>query len=106
LPVPPKPIPAAVAVPIAAALRASAPLGRLSERLQLSNALFAAVAPIIPAGLAGGLSAGPVDEEGWSLLCANAAIAAKLRQLVPHLEQRLRDVGQPVAAIRVKVQPR
>jgi len=25
---------------------------------------------------------------------------------VPHLEQRLRDVGQPVAAIRIKVQPR
>jgi hypothetical protein len=24
----------------------------------------------------------------------------------PHLEQRLREVGQPVAAIRIKVQPR
>ena len=106
MPVPPKPVPPAVAMPIADALRASAPLGRLSERLRLSNALFAAVAPVIPAALAGGLSAGPVDDEGWSLLCANAAIAAKLRQLVPHLEQRLREVGQPVAAIRVKVQPR
>jgi hypothetical protein len=47
-----------------------------------------------------------MDEDGWSLLCANAAIAAKLRQLVPHLEQRLREVGQPVTAIRIKVQPR
>jgi hypothetical protein len=106
LPVQPKPVPPAVAMPIAEALRASAPLGRLSDRLRLSNALFAAVAPVVPAGLAGGLSPGPVDDEGWSLLCANAAIAAKLRQLVPHLEQRLRDVGQPVAAIRIKVQPR
>ena len=103
---PPKPIAPAVAVPIADALRASAPLGRLGDRLRLSNALFAAVAPVIPAALAGGLSAGPVDDEGWSLLCANAAIAAKLRQLVPRLEQRLREVGQPVAAIRIKVQPR
>jgi hypothetical protein len=106
LPVPPKPIPAAVALPIAHALRDSAPLGRLAERMRLSNALFAAVAPVVPAGLAASMSAGPVDDEGWSILCANAAVAAKLRQLVPHLEQRLRDVGQPVAAIRVKVQPR
>jgi hypothetical protein len=106
LPVPPKPIPADLAMPIADALRASAPLGRLSERLRLSNALFAAVAPVVPPALAGGLSAGPVDDEGWSLLCANAAVAAKLRQLVPHLEQRLRDLGQPVCAIRIKVQPR
>ena len=103
---PTKPVPPAVAMPIAEALRASAPLGRLSERLRLSNALFAAVAPLVPATLAGGVSAGPVVDEGWSLLCANAAVAAKLRQLVPHLEQRLREVGQPVAAIRIKVQPR
>ena len=93
-------------MPIAEALGASGPLARLGDRLRLSNALFAAVAPVVPPGLACGLSAGPVDDEGWSLLCANAAIAAKLRQLVPHLEQRLRDVGQPVAAIRIKVQPR
>jgi hypothetical protein len=41
-------------VPIADALRASAPLGRLGERLRLSNALFAAVAPVVPAALAAG----------------------------------------------------
>jgi hypothetical protein len=52
------------------------------------------------------VSAGPIDDDGWSLLCANAAVAAKLRQLVPHLEQRLRNAGQAVATIRVKVQPR
>ena len=104
---PPKPIaPAVAAMPIAEALRASVPLGRLGERLRLSNALFATVAPVVPPALAGGVSAGPVDDEGWSLLCANAAIAAKLRQLVPHLEQRLREAGQPVVAIRIKVQPR
>jgi hypothetical protein len=93
-------------MPIAAALHASAPLGRLAERLRLSNSLFAAVAPALPPTLAAGVSPGPVDDEGWSLLCANAAIAAKLRQLVPHLESRLREAGTPVATIRVKVQPR
>jgi hypothetical protein len=93
------PPPATVAMPIA-------PLGRLAERLRLSNALFAAIAPLLPAGLAPHVSAGPVDAEGWSLLCANAAVAAKLRQLVPHLEQRLGEAALTVAAIRVKVQPR
>ena len=102
----PKPAQPAAAMPIAQALRESAPLGRLSERLRLSNALFDAVVPALPLGLAGQVSAGPVDDEGWSLLCSNAAVAAKLRQLVPHLQQRLRDSGTPVAAIRVKVQPR
>jgi len=93
-------------MPIAQALRESIPLGRLSERLRLSNELYAAVVPELPHGLAAQVSAGPVDDEGWSLVCSSAAVAAKLRQLVPRLQQRLHDVGRPVAAIRVKVQPR
>ena len=91
---------------LAEALRASEPLGRLAERLRRSSALFAAVAALIPPGLAAQVHAGPVDDEGWSLLCANAAVAAKLRQIVPHLQQHLQAMGLPVAAIRVKVQPR
>ena len=102
---PPKPPGPALTLPIADALRASAPLGRLSERLRLSNALFEAVVAAVPEGLTASLRPGPIDDEGWSLLCANAAVAAKLRQLVPRLEQHLRDIGHPVAAIRIKVQP-
>ncbi len=98
--------PAGAPMPIAEALRTSAPLGRLAERLRLSNALFATIGPLLPAGLAPHISAGPVDAEGWSLLCANAAVAAKLRQVVPRLEQRLRESALSVAEIRVKVQPR
>ncbi len=93
------------ALGIAEALRASAPLARLGERLRRSNDYLRAVGPALPAGLAAHVRAGPVDDEGWSLLCANASVAAKLRQLVPHLEQRLRDGGHAVAAIRIKVQP-
>lgn len=47
---------------------------------------------------------GPVDEAGWSLLAANASVAAKLRQLQPRLEEMLRERGWEVSAIRVKVQ--
>ena len=104
--VPAKPAPPAAAIPIAVALRESAPFGRLAERLRRSNQLYSAVGSELPAALAAQVSAGPIDDEGWSLLCSNAAVAAKLRQLVPRLEQRLRDGGTPVGAIRGKVQPR
>jgi hypothetical protein len=104
--VPSKTVVPAGAMPIAQALRESPALGRLSERLRLSSALFADVLPVLPPGLAAQVSAGPIDDDGWSILCSNAAVAAKLRQLVPHLEQRLREQGRAVAAIRIKVQPR
>ena len=91
---------------LAEALDASEPLGRLAERLRRSNALFAVVTALIPHGLAPHVRAGPADEEGWSLLCANAAVAAKLRQLVPRLERQLHERGLAVASIRIKVLPR
>jgi len=50
------------------------------------------------------VKAGPVDEEAWSLLVANASVAAKLRQLRPRLEERLRERGWQVSSIRIKVQ--
>lgn len=95
----------ATALTLAEALRASEPLGRLTARLRRSNELFAAAAALLPPGLAAHVRAGPADDEGWSLLCANAAVAAKLRQLVPRLERHLLDSGLAVAAIRIKVQP-
>lgn len=96
----------AAPLPIADALRASEPLGRLTERLRRSNAMFAAIRGLLPPALTAHVLAGPADDAGWSLLCANAAVAAKLRQLVPHLEQQLRESGHACAAVRVKVQPR
>jgi hypothetical protein len=86
-------------------MRASPALSRLVDRLRESNAMFATIRPLLPAVLAANVHPGPLDEAGWSLLGANAAVAAKLRQLVPHLEDRLRANGHTVAAIRIKVQP-
>ena len=91
---------------LADALGASEPLVRLGDRLRRSRELFAAIAALLPPGLAPHVQAGPADDEGWSLLCANAAVAAKLRQLVPRLERQLHDRGLVVAAIRIKVLPR
>lgn len=95
---------ATTAVPIDEAMRASPALSRLVDRLRESNAMLASVLPMLPIGLAAVVRAGPVDAAGWSLLVGNAAVAAKLRQLVPRLEAGLRQQGHAVAAIRIKVQ--
>ena len=86
------------------ALQMSAPLARLFERVQDSKARFAAVRASLPAMLAAHVKPGPVDESGWTLLAANAAVAAKLRQLQPRLEETLRECGWTVSVIRVKVE--
>lgn len=86
-------------------MRASPPLSRLVDRLRESNAMLASILPLLPAALAASVRAGPLDDTGWSILGANAAVAAKLRQLVPRLEERLRERGHPVAAVRIKVLP-
>ena len=57
-----------------------------------------------PGALARHVRPGPIDEEGWSLLVANAAVAAKLRQIKPHLEGLLREQGWQVSSIRIRVQ--
>jgi hypothetical protein len=101
----PKPPPVTPnALTIEAALHRSAPLAHLQQLMRDSNARFAAILPDLPAALAPHLRPGPVDELGWSLLAANASVAAKLRQLQPRLEDRLRERGWQVSSIRIKVQ--
>ena len=89
---------------LAQALQRSEPLARLGQLLRDSNARFDAIRPCLPAALAPHVKPGPVDELGWSLLAANASVAAKLRQLQPRLEEILRERGWQISAIRVKVQ--
>lgn len=98
----PRAAPAALA--LGEAIEASPALNRLVDRLRESNAMHAAVLPLLPPGLRASVRPGPLDDAGWSLLGANAAVAAKLRQLVPRIEERLRECGHPVAEVRIKVQ--
>jgi hypothetical protein len=81
----------------------SEPLARLAERLRESNARFVAIVPLLPPGLGGFVRPGPLDETGWSLLAANSAVAAKLRQVVPRVEQALKQSGWQPCAVRVKI---
>jgi len=89
---------------LAEALRRSAPLTQLRARLQESADRFEAIRGALPGALARHVRPGPIDEEGWSLLVANAAVAAKLRQIKPHLESLLREQGWQVSSIRIRVQ--
>lgn len=90
--------------PVARALERAVPLSSLLQRLQASQACLEAIKPCLPPGLAPFVKAGPWDEEGWTVLAANAAVSAKLRQLQPRLVMALADRGLKVTAIRVKVQ--
>lgn len=62
-----------------------------------------AVEGLIPAALRQAIQAGPVEGASWCLLVTGNAAAAKLRQLLPALQARLRQQGWQVDTIRIKV---
>jgi hypothetical protein len=82
----------------------SEPLGSLLQRLRASQQCMEAVRPVLPAGLVPHVHPGPLDDEGWTLLAANAAVSSKLRQLQPRLMEALAQKGLKVNAIRLRVQ--
>jgi hypothetical protein len=94
-----------LALPLREALHRSSALALLWQRMAESNARHACILPCLPATLAPLVKAGPLDEQGWSLLVANAAVAAKLRHLLPRLEDALRAQGWQATAIRLRIQP-
>ncbi|HRD94803.1 MAG TPA: DciA family protein [Rubrivivax sp.] len=90
-------------VPLDAALRDCEPLTGLLQRVRQSQALLDALLPLLPVPLRPLIQAGPLDDAGWSLLVANSAAAAKLRQMLPQLKAELQHFGHPVAEIRLRV---
>lgn len=92
------------AMRIEEALSRSTPFAKLLLLMRESNARFDAIRNVLPAALAAHVKPGPVDENGWTVLVANASVASKLRQLQPRLESALKHSGREVTAIRIKVQ--
>lgn len=96
------------------------PLSRsLSEALQLAPtiasvlashkeaaACYALIEPLLPAGLASQLRPGPLQDGTWTLFAAGNASAAKVRQLLPRLAQRLQAARGDVREVKVKIVPR
>ncbi|MFG6458835.1 hypothetical protein [Roseateles sp. BYS96W] len=87
---------------LADVMRAHEGLSQLTARLEASRRRLRVIAPALPGPLLASVQSGPLDEEGWSLLVANAAVAAKLRHLQPRLEALLAQAGLP-GRIRIKL---
>jgi len=82
-------------VPRAQALRDTlqrdAGLQQLTQAARAGQARLETVKLAIPKALHAAVAAGGVDEAGWTLLVKNAAAAAKLRMLRPHLQLLLQE---------------
>jgi hypothetical protein len=85
-------------------LAADDTLASLLARVRSSQQRLDALADVLPGPLRAHLRAGPLDDDGWTLLAANAAVAAKLRHLLPTIAEALVAKGWQATAIRVKVQ--
>ena len=100
------PRPQAQTLAMAAALERCEPLGQLLRRLDEARSLYEAAAPLLPPALRADVRTGPVDAGCWTLLAAHNPAAAKLRQMLPLLLDKLQTEGRQVTSIRVRVQPR
>ncbi|MEK8030140.1 hypothetical protein AACH06_04835 [Ideonella sp. DXS29W] len=90
--------------PITEALDANATLANLLQRLKEAEARLVTVREALPPGLRAHVRSGALDETGWNLLVPNGAVAAKLRQCLPAIEQALLVRGWKPTSLRVKVQ--
>jgi len=90
--------------PIAESLHGAGPLAQLLERVRASQARLDSLRSIVPADLHAHLQSGPLDDEGWTLLAPNPAVAAKLRQWLPTIAEHLQARGWPATPVRLKIQ--
>lgn len=80
-------------------------LALLQERIRASKECLEAVQALIPLPLRSQVQAGPLNNGEWCLLVSSASASTKLRQLLPTMQQRMRQNGLEVTSIRLKVQP-
>jgi len=78
-------------------------LGRLREHADRLRRLQTTLEQIIPAPLAALCSVANLKGDTLVLLARNGSAAARIKQLIPSLQQKLAEAGTLVAAIQVKV---
>lgn len=85
------------------ALSESPTMQKLGALISQSQNQLKSISHLLPKFSGRAIQAGPIDEQGWCLLVTNAAIAAKLRQLVPDIERHLAASGIQPAKVRIKI---
>jgi hypothetical protein len=100
----PRPSSVPLARPLGDSLAGDDGLSSLLARVRASQARLDALADVLPGLLRQHLRAGPLDDDGWTILAANSAVASKLRHLLPTLAETLVAKGWLATSIRVKVQ--
>ena len=78
-------------------------LARLAQLARESGERLAAIESSIPAALRSSVRPGPIEGTSWCLLVDSNAAAAKLRQLLPVLLEKLNSRGWEVNSIRLKL---
>ena len=91
---------------LGAAIDAAPTLASLLAGHRRSQACFAAVRPVMPAGLDRSVRAGPIQDGQWTLFAQNGAVAAKLRQALPNLLRAVQAREPEVRELKVKILPR
>ena len=87
------------AITLMEAAQESPSLARLTELTRESSLRLKCLQTLIPGPLRNAIQAGPIEGSEWCLLVNSNAAAAKLRQMLPALQARLR------AAVRFHVLP-
>ena len=93
-----------LARPLGESLAGDDTLASLMARIRGSQARLDALADVLPGLRRQHLRAGPLDDDGWTILAANSAVASKLRHLLPTLAETLVAKGWQATSIRIKVQ--
>jgi hypothetical protein len=78
-------------------------LAGLMARARDAEERLQAIRDLIPPELRAAVQAGPAEDGSWCLLVQGSAAAAKLRQLVPALQARLKSRGWGETSLRLKV---
>jgi len=94
------------AITVLEATEGSPTLAGLAARARDASERLAAVQDLIPPDMRPAIQAGPAEGDVWCMLVHGSAAAAKLRQLAPMLQARLKSRGWEVATIRLKVTTR
>ncbi len=78
-------------------------LASLAARARDASERLEAIQELIPPEMRPAVQAGPVEGNSWCVLVQGSAAAAKLRQLIPMLQSRLKAKGWDDVTLRIKV---